>query len=69
MVQNISDVTQAHEALRIVGGLPVTVNADFALCDNGKLVIVATTDEQFTAGVTAAIALSPLRSCFIHRLA
>lgn len=64
---SIQTMEEAHAELQEIGGLPVVINAEYLLRDNGKFIRRAETDEEFEDGIACAIQKSPSNSCFIHR--
>jgi|GEM_PF-5439113 len=67
MVRSIDKVSEAHEELQKIGGLPVEVRAESASWRDGKLIRVAKTVEEFEAAIEMAIQKSYVKSCYIHR--
>lgn len=67
MIPSLYTIEQARDALREIGGLPVAICAEYNLRDDGIFVAKAKTNEEFEAGVAAAIQLASSKSCFIHR--
>lgn len=68
MRTNIDTLEKAVSALRTIGGLPVSIRADYALKSDGKIIAFAATEDQFKRGVAQALAFSGIHRCSISRL-